>query len=262
MIHRQYKILIWVMLLQIIAVSCVDEYWPDLGNKYEEVLVIDAVLTDNPGPYYVKLSLSTGLDFPVYNPVLNAEVAIVDNLGNSENLSETEPGTYITTSPDYTGIIGRQYILQIHTQEGKYYESEYEALTAPVQIDSVYGEIEYYQSADANHDYVGYQFYLDTDIPDQDTNYYFWRLTATYEFNSDYYIRFIYDHGLFPFPDPDSLFTCWTTNRIEKLYTYKTEDLSEPKLERIPLNYVTTESRELSVRYSLLVDQYTLGTRA
>jgi hypothetical protein len=244
------------------AVSCIDEYWPDTKNKYTEVLVVDGVLTNLPGPYIIKLSLSTNLDSPYYNPVTQASVSIWDNMGNKEELIETVPGTYVTHAEDFSGIIGRKYKLEIQTNSGKYYESDFEELLAPVGIDSVYAEIEYQQVENGIHDKVGYQFYLDTEIAEQDTNYYFWRISSTYKYNSDYYTRYIYDHGLIPFPDADSIYTCWLTHKIEQLYTYKTENLSQPKLERIPLNYESTESRALSIRYSLMVDQFTIDSDA
>lgn len=248
--------------MQVLAVSCIDEYWPDIGSKYTELLVVDGVLTDSPGPYIIKLSLSTNFDFPEYNPVPNAEVCIVDNLGNKEELIEADPGTYVTHSEEFNGIVGRKYKLEIQTSTGEYYESGFEELLASVEINSIYAEIEYQQVDNSIHDYVGYQFYLDTKLAEQDTNYYFWRLTSTYKYNSDYYTRYYYDQGLHPFPDTDSIYTCWLTSKVEQLYTYKTENLSQPILERIPLNYVNTEARTLSIRYSLLVDQFVLDKDA
>jgi hypothetical protein len=46
------------------------------------------------------------------------------------------------------------------------------------------------------------------------------------------------------------------------LFTYETAQLSEPVINHFPLHYVTTEDRELSIRYSLLVRQFTMTAEA
>lgn len=58
--------------------SCIEEYWPDI-DKIERLLVGDALITDNPGPYYVTLSYSAIPQNPEYLPVSNASVFISDD---------------------------------------------------------------------------------------------------------------------------------------------------------------------------------------
>ena len=70
--------------------SCIDEYWPEL-DKYENLLVVDGYISNEPGPYEVKLSLSSKVDQLTTNPVPNATVIIMDDQGVSEVLTETEP---------------------------------------------------------------------------------------------------------------------------------------------------------------------------
>ncbi len=49
---------------------------------------------------------------------------------------------------------------------------------------------------------------------------------------------------------------------MNKIFVFGTSNISDPDLEKYPLNYVTTETREISIRYSLLVNQLTIGKAA
>ncbi|PLW94406.1 MAG: hypothetical protein C0591_13035, partial [Marinilabiliales bacterium] len=66
----------------------------------------------------------------------------------------------------------------------------------------------------------------------------------------------------FEFPDADSLYTCYKTDVVQGIYTFSTAGLSETAVNGLPLNYVTTDTRMLSIRYSLLVKQYTVTDEA
>ncbi len=90
-------------------------------DDIEPQIVIEGIITDQPGPYQVRLS-KTGdynqlKDFP---PVSGAEVFINDNYGNSEMLREIEAGLYETQ--ELQGISGRTYTLQV-IAEGKEYSA-------------------------------------------------------------------------------------------------------------------------------------------
>ena len=73
--------------------ACREEFWPDL-TKYENLIVVDGLITNDPGPYEVKLSFSTAVQNPEFNPFSGAQVVIMDNEGTSKTLTETSPGIY------------------------------------------------------------------------------------------------------------------------------------------------------------------------
>jgi hypothetical protein len=60
----------------------------------------------------------------------------------------------------------------------------------------------------------------------------------------------------------DSLKTCWHTEKVYSFFIENTMALSEPRLTNYPLSFVDTKTRRLSIRYSLLVDQYTISAGA
>ncbi|PLX08399.1 MAG: hypothetical protein C0598_12240 [Marinilabiliales bacterium] len=245
----------------VLLTSCIEEYWPEL-NKYENNLVVDGSITDKPGPYTIRLSVSSTFDAPVFKPFSNCEVIINDDAGNSEILTETEAGIYKTKENGIQGEVGRKYKLIIKTADGKLYESQLEELMEAEKIESVYGEIESRQDENYPYDLTGYQFYVNTETASKDSSYFLWRLEATYQYQSDYTIRWYYDGELKWFHGPDSLYNCYSTYYINNFYSMSTVGLTSPKIEAYALNYVNTETRQLSVKYSLLVKQYTLNRKA
>ena len=242
--------------------SCVEKYFPEIDSKYENVLVVDGMISNNPGPYYIKLSLASTVNEMEFLPLSGYNVKIVDDTGTTEQLSEISPGTYSTTPTGIQGIVGRSYQTRIVSPEGKTYQSEFEELKNPIGIDSVYAIFEAHANPDGVFPYEGYQFYLNTKMAESDSNFYMWRLERSFEYRSDFLISHVFNGTLRTVYDTDSLQTCWKTDKIGQLFTFKTTGLSEPVVTKFPLNYVTTETRELMERYSLLVKQFTITERA
>jgi len=256
-------LMVFAVLLFLLPVSCVQRYWPDLGGAYQDALVVDGTITNNPGPYIVKLSRSSSVEFPKLIAYVGCDVSIVCDDGNSENLTEESPGVYQTSPQGINGEIGKKYKIIIHAPDEKTYESDFEELKAPVELANVYYEEEIQPSEDLNHNLEGLRFYLDTKAAEQDTNYLLWKMESTYKFESSYLIRFYYDNRrVNDFPQPDSFYTCWKTEQVPELFTYETSRLSEPVINQFPLHFISTEGRELSIRYSLLVSQLTLTEKA
>jgi hypothetical protein len=100
-------------------------------------LVVDGMITDQPGPYIVKLFLSAPINVDLDNPdpVAGASVSISDDAGNAELLRERIPGTYETSTLQTS--VGRKYQLKIITADGKEYESSPAVLTPAGKIDDL-----------------------------------------------------------------------------------------------------------------------------
>jgi hypothetical protein len=235
---------------------------PELNGNYQNVLVVDGRITNGAPPYTVKLSLSSNVEGPQYITLSGYEVKIMDDLGNTEILLETEDGTYVTSQDGMQGTIGRKYKIVLKSPEGKTYESGFEEIKTPVGIASVYVELEYEQSEEAPFNIPGYQFYIDTEIGQSDSTWILWSLDETYQYESDYLVYFYYDGILHEFPNRDSLKTCWKTEKVFPFFVESTVNLTEPRFTEYPLHFVGTETRKLSVRYSVMVNQYTINKKA
>lgn len=103
-------------------------------NSTDPRIVIDANITDEPGPYFVKLTKTINFDQSnVFPPVTGATVTVSDDAGNTETLTEATPGIYQTSTT--TGVAGRTYTLSV-TASGKTYTSTSKLYPA-IPVDSL-----------------------------------------------------------------------------------------------------------------------------
>lgn len=104
-------------------------------NNAAPQLVIEGNITNAAGPYSLHLSKTTNLNAADNNlPVSNAVVVLRDDQGQSDTLSETMPGQYLTHN--IQGIPGHTYQLDI-IAEGQAYAAV-TTMPQPVSLDSLY----------------------------------------------------------------------------------------------------------------------------
>ncbi|MDX9695527.1 MAG: DUF4249 family protein [Bacteroidales bacterium] len=153
---RYLLILLAACLCQIVIYSCTEEI--DLGlNQHEKKLVIEALITDQPGPYFVRLTRTSN---SLYTPsiadtsyashaeiVKNATIIISDNAGNIDTLipspyafytySFEKPDSLIGyyTTKNFQGVSGRKYYLKIEVDD-KVFQAEADMIPVP-DIDTI-----------------------------------------------------------------------------------------------------------------------------
>lgn len=249
------------ILIIIICPGCLERYWPDV-EKYEELLVVDGTITDAPGPYVIRLSLSSGLDALVYRPLSAALVSVTDDLGNTEYFTQTAEGTY-ESSPSFQGQVGRKYKLFVQTPDGQDYETDFQELNEVTDIDSVYAKVEMRDTRNPDFPIGGYQFYIDVKPQNNEGAYYYWRMEEAYQYRSAFYIDFIYDGEMHEvLTNQDSVYLCYAQHKRSEIVTYGTKNLREKDIIGLPLVFVSNETPRLSMRYSLLVKQYAISKEA
>ena len=253
---------IWplIFLHSLLVIACIDEYMPDL-ERYEHILVVDGMLTSEPGPHIVKLSLSSPLNQKDSNMVSGAILYIVDGDNNRIALKETAPGIYSTEPDDWAGKYGQKYKLEITTKDNIQYESEFQEMRSPESIDSIYGQIEFASTQDVESpEQAVYQFYINNYNIISDTAYFLWLLEETYEYDAQKQVLYIWDgNKINDVLNRDTLRTCWKTEIIPSIYTATNEGLTEPELISFPLNKVIDGGLKMNFRYSLLVTQFSLN---
>lgn len=250
-----------ISALLLLLTACVKEFRPEL-EKYQNLLVVDGMITDAAPPYTIKLSRSTSVYQPTYNPVTGAKIIVSDDKGYSEMFFETTPGIYKSSIDGLQGIPGRRYKIEIEV-DNKHYQSDYQMLKASQPITEVSSEIEYQEDQFSGKVFEGLQFKVNTSSQPENTTRYLWKCEETYKFNSSFTIDYTFDgiYGMRIFVKNDSVYTCWRTKNLSKFYTFET-DVSSTEITDIPIVYVSTESRRLSIRYSLLVKQYAIDKNA
>ncbi len=113
--------------------ACTDEIDIDLNSSDPQV-IIEGSITNQPGPYFIKLSKSVNFsDANNFPTISGATVTITDNNGANEVLTETQPGLYATNT--LAGTPGNTYTLTV-VYNGKTFTST-STMPIPVSLDSL-----------------------------------------------------------------------------------------------------------------------------
>ena len=144
---RISRILIWIAAA-VFAVSCVDDFTPDVKDAPESILVIDGMLTTEPAAHRVRLSMSAPFGTPSSQiPVVSgASVSIWDGEKTITLQEDAGTGCYYTPD-DYCGQEGRTYRLDVEVDidgEHRHYSAEDTMPLKGIRADAM----DYYRMSD------------------------------------------------------------------------------------------------------------------
>jgi hypothetical protein len=240
-----------IIVLSIITLvfSCITPFIP-VTDEVKELLVVEGLITDQPGINTVKISKSLPLGKKnAATPIKGCIVTISDNVNNTYNLKETVTGTYVTDTTTFKGVIGRKYTLHIRTNSSfgnlSFESSPVEMRPVPA-IDSVFYEKTLIRDADQYYPAVqGCQLYLSTHDPSNNCRFYRWEYSETWEFH-------------LPYSVPNRI--CWLSSNSDRIKIKNTSALGTDKVTRYPINFISSNQTDrLDVKYSILVNQYSLN---
>jgi len=228
--------------------SCITQFIPQT-NEDKELLVVEGLITDQPDTNTIKLSKSLPLGKrSVANPLKGCIVTISDDLGNTFSLMETAAGTYVTDPANFQGAIGRFYTLHINANianNNHNYESYPTELKPVPPIDSVYYEKVTLQENNGISTQEGCQIYLNTHDPINQTKFYRWEYSETWEFHLPY--------NLVPNEQ------CWISSNSDVINIKNTSIFEEVRINRYPLIFISNQTDRLNIEYSVLVNQYSMN---
>jgi len=267
--------------------SCITPFDLELSASESQV-VVDGIITDQPGPYTVKLYNSASLDRQIFTPswYTGATVWIFDDAGNSEQLTETSEGTYQTSPSGIQGVIGRKYYVRIITKDEEAYESEPEELLPVGEIENLYHEFEQNVPAAAenfSNPKNGFSVYVDASVLPEQKGYVRWRTTQVFEFKTypESRTKRVYrrdgSYTVVPDPFPCSGYfvrqgrltrendctccDCWTT-RYEEIPLVSDEAfVKDGKITRNKIAYVPASRRLFHKKYYVKVDQLSVSKK-
>ncbi len=251
---KHYSQILLVFSLLFLPVSCITQFIPHTGED-KHLLVVEGLITDQPEPYTIKLSWSLPLGSDVgVSPVSGCVVTISDNLSNTYNLRETDPGKYVSDPSEFQGSIGRFYTLHINANnsgsmtnsEGNHiYESAPVEMKEVPPIDSVFFEkVAIEQSSSSSAGIDGCEIYINTHDPSNQCKFYRWEFDETWKFE-------------IPYSVPNKI--CWVSDDSKIINIKNTSVFAEDRVERYPLYFISNGSDRLKVRYSILVHQYSIN---
>ena len=135
----KHNILTIGVLSIILATACTESLDIDLNEGENNRLVVAGEITNEPGPYSVRLTRSTSYFYNQPAPAeLGATVTISDGEQTFVLLDEDNDGTYWTDS-SALGVPGRTYTLNIKLTNGEEYEAV-DHMPIPNRFDTIYYE--------------------------------------------------------------------------------------------------------------------------
>ena len=234
------------MLLTLIS-GCIKQFIPAVSED-QNMLVVEGLITDQPGHNTIKLTTSMPLGLPSQTkPLPGCVVTVSDDLGNVFSLNETDAGIY-NPDPSFHGVVGRSYTLRIKTditRSNRSYQSPPVLMKPVPPIDSIYYDKVVLSRSifDGHPTGEGCQIYLNTIDPENNCKYYRWEYIETWEMRLPYIV-------------PNNV--CWVSSNSDHINIKNTTSLTEDRIERLPINLVTNLTDRLKVRYSILVNQYSI----
>ncbi len=174
------KIGLWLLA---VLIGCVEPIEFDVPPAAAQI-VVEGMISDNPGPYTVRVSQAMDLGADSLNPmpVLNAEIRLYDDAGNVEDFTETSPGVY-TSGGAIRGEVGRSYHITLKTDDGRIFESEPDVLNPGGEIGDIKFEYESRKVQVGDYELPDdvFNVYVDSRAAGGEENYVRWRFTGTYK---------------------------------------------------------------------------------
>jgi len=252
----------WLTLFAIIFASgCKESYEPAIKPEQTNFFVVEGFINAQ-GATNITLSRTAHLkdSFEIITEQ-GAAITIMGEDNSTIPLSENIAGHYQSDSVSLNN--NQKYRLLIKTAAGKDYLSDYVAVKQSPQIDSV--------RWDNQND--GLHIYVNSHDPQNSTLYYKWDYAETWEIVSHYDAALKYFPGEAPdgsegyvrARDEDEMKKmkyCWQNTASNNIHLGSSVSLTGDVISLEPIVYIPRGSEKLSVRYSIIVKQYTLDRQA
>jgi hypothetical protein len=248
---------IYIVLCGIIccyAISCTKPYAPKAISSPNNYLVVEGEINTGNDSTIIKLSRTVALNATVtQNPELGATVVIQDDQNQSYNLTSVGNGFY--TSPVLNLSSTRKYRLSISTADGKSYLSDFVTAVPSPPIDSIGFTIVSNKQMGA-----GMQIYVNTHDPNNNTHYYRWDYTETWQFHAKYQSNFITNgvDDLVPRTPAQQIYQCYGNDISTDIVLGSSAKLTQDVIYQAPITFIASTSEKIETRYTILINQYAL----
>lgn len=243
--------IIFIILCIITAGACRKPFEAPVNSEVGTVLVVEGGLAvgDSADNKILLSRLQPLQDTVLSRPEQGAVVSVVSSNGRSWSVPEVLPGEYrsLNSIP-----ISNDHKLRIVTRSGKRYETPFLKTVRTPKIDS----ITYREGQDV-------ELFVHTHDPNNNTPYYRWDFTETWEYRSWYDSGLDFVNGSVVYRPPnDQVYSCWRTAQSQNILIANTLALTENRISYQPLTTLIRPEERLSVRYSILVRQYGITKEA
>jgi len=235
----------------------VDPFDPPVED-YEELLVVDAFLSDDNERQVIRLSLSSPIDTARYTPVTGANVVLSDDEGNTYDFLHESQGNYYSIPGLLELLPGRFYTLTVSLGAERYVSDAVQLKITP-PITDVYYDQETFVSGENGSLQQGLVILADSESPDGEPLYLRYDWEETFMTVAPFPSNYIYDNETESIElRSDNISDCWISRNSTGINILTTEGLADPDIREHPIRYLSFNSEELNFRYSILVKQYAL----
>ncbi len=265
----QFRFYITLLFVTLFLPSCTNELG-DTFFSFEKAIVVDASFTNELKRHEVRLSYTSAVESTETSLISNATVFIEDDLGGVIRFVQESEGVYLTENM-MAGEAGRSYKLVFTIEGGKTYESSYESLVNAPEIDNVSFRPAETPSRETNENIRGFQFFIDSDDPTGEANYF------RYEWNdakqtivpypSKVKIRIepdpIHDYDFaYLSRETEDLETCYRFDDSSNIILSSTVGTSGNGVKDIPVKFSPLDYWRFMNRYSIEFKQYAISRQA
>src|SRR5438876_3054911 len=252
------KKIFYLIVFVVIASGCKKLYEPDIDSPVIGYLVVEGFINSSAGVSTITLTRTTKLmDSMVAVYEHHAQVSIESDNNESFPLTEGVNGSY--TSDVLHLSPNLKYRVRIITQSAKEYLSDFSPVKYTPPIDSISWQVEN----------GGIPIYVNTHDDQNNTKFYRWTYSETWEFHSRYLktLYYIIDPisqqavGIISGSADTTIYKCWKTQNSTNILSGSTEKLSMDKI-HLAVRYIEPQSDELTVLYYIRLKQYALSNDA
>ncbi len=243
----------------ILLLGCVEEISLEAENT-EDILVVEAIITDEFIQQKVRLTRSFSLEQRTSEAEMNADVRVFGDDGSNYSFSEVSEGTYLSDLP-FSAQPGVKYILDIITQDGQQYQSAEEEIIGTSEIESL--ESKNVQNRNGE---PGVAVSL-SGSSSAENAFYLYKYTETYKIISPYdadedltYTKI--DNTTFYFelvPKQKEESICYNTIESNEILIASTEMLQDKRIQDYTVRFLSQEDPIIAHRYSIKVRQYVVS---
>ncbi len=251
------------MVVSILASSCIEPTEIATEN-FENILVIDALITDELKRQEIVLSRTFRFEDSIASPEGEALVSIKDDVGNEYVFEESEGGRYVSQQ-EFQAILGQEYQMFIETTDGQSYASDKVMFQQKSSLDSLYAVRMF------NDDGVeGIGILADSFDPTRNSAYYRYEYEEAYRYVAKEWINFdikatTLNNGVISITYEERSVdkrTCYNQVPSNNIVINNTLSLAEDRVKEFEVKFIKADDISIADRYSILVRQYVQSREA
>ena len=244
----------WCFLLILIAfIACKKPYEPEAIKAINDFLVVDGFInTSANGVTTIKLSRARSISDSTFDvlPEGSGNINIESSNGAFYALHQSANGVYESLPLNLSR--NQTYRLNITTGNGSHYQSDLVAVKETPLIDSLSWE----QKGDVT-------IYANTHDPLNNSRYYRWDFIETWQHTANLESLLGVNNGRIFFRDSTNFFyNCWSDAPSTNIILGTSSALNQDVISKAPVKKLVQHDIKLGVRYSILVNQYSLTQEA